>query len=505
MNLIDRTIAYVAPRAALKRMQARAAIGGLDELVRKFDGATRGRRGKGWDARATSANTEIEREGSIVRYRARDLVRNNPWARKAAQVVKTNVVGSGIKASLRAEGKSKAQRRFVETAKTLWKNWAETTACDFYKRKNLYSIQRQVMQHVFVDGEVLVRQRRNKNLTIPVELQVLEIDYLDTTRTVTRISEGGGYIDQGVEMDGDGRVVAYYLYQQHPGNNTVWQSLVSIRVPREEILHIYHEERAGQIRGVSEMAASMLRLRDYDEYEDAQLIRQKIAACFAVFIHGDESGLPGEDGGDGYDFERLEPGMIERLPAGKEVSFASPPETSDYDPYTRRVLQGVSAGMGVTYESMTNDYSNVNFSSARMGWIETGRRYAEFQADVVQVQLCAPAWEWFLQAARVAGKLPARGEFIVSWTPPRREMIDPVKETEGLSAQVRAGFVAWQDVVRQLGGDPEEVVAKMKEDRDIFDTLDAKFTTDPRWDPARKPEADPEAGVKPAKAKKPTE
>lgn len=490
MNQLDNIISWFSPKAGLRREQARLAAHRLSTVsdsvkARKYEAGSRSRRTKGWDARGTASDTEIARHGYLLRNRARDMVRNNGWAKKAARVIRTNVVGKGIKLSV-----STNSVRATKKAKQIWKDWAETTACDFYKRKNIYGIQRQVTNAVFVDGEVLVRQRRNASLTpVPLELQVIEIDLLDSTKMETRL-DGGGSINQGVEMDAEGRVVAYWLLSEHPGSLLSQGSLESTRVPREEILHIYHEERAGQIRGVTEMAASMIRLRDFDEYEDAQLIKQKVAACFSGFVHGDADPLPGDPSLDGgYDMERVEPGMIEYLPVGKQITFATPPEASGYEEHGRRVLQGVSAGMGISYESLTNDLSNVNFSSGRMGWIEMHRFIEEWQDDVAIIQLCTPVWQWFLQAARVRGVLPAKSKFAISWTPPRREMIDPVKETEGLNAQVRAGFVALQDVIRQLGGDPDEVLAKIAEDRAAQDAIDAQFTSDPRYDPQRKVES----------------
>jgi len=475
MSIIKKILTAIAPAAALRREKANFAL----SQMRKYDAASRGKRARNWNTAGGSADREIVAAGTTIRNRARDMVRNNSYVRKAAQVMRTSVVGQGVKLSIRATRITDTRR-----AKMMWKNWAESTDCDYYGRKNFYSIQRLIANAVFVDGEAFVVKRRNGNTPSPIQLQVLEADYLDYTKSVAQLASGNR-IDAGIETDQNGRKVAYWMFPQHPQDNTTWRSLTSNRVPATEVLHIYQEERPGQLRGVSALVASMFRLRDFDEYEDAQLIRQKIAACFSVFITGDGDVRPGDPSDNTYPLERVEPGIIEYLPPGKGVEFGRPPETTNYDEYSRKVLQGAAAGVGLTYESLTGDLSNVNFSSGRMGWIEMSRNIREWQDDVIISQLCIPVWKWFVEAMVVSNNLKADAVFDTNWTAPRREMIDPVKETKGLSEGLRAGLNSWQDTIRELGKDPDEVRAQMAEDMANFDTMGAKPTIDPRYDPKR--------------------
>lgn len=472
MSLIDKLIEFVSPATALRREQVRFAL----DQVRGYDAASRGKRAKGWTATGGSADREIVGAGATIRARARDMVRNNPYANKATMVMRTSVVGPGVKISIRS-------RRITDSRKAtaLWKNWAETTACDFMGRKNLYGIQRLVVNAVYTDGEVFIRQRRNASKAIPLQLQVLEADYLDAGKSYAKL-DNGGRIDAGIETDAEGRVTAYWLWQQHPNDNTQWISLDSVRVPADEVLHIYTEDRPGQLRGVSKMASMMFGLRDFAEYEDAQLIRQKIAACFSIFVTGEGEVRPGDPEYDGAPMERVEPGTIEYLPPGKGVQYGTPPTVENYDEYSRAILRGAAAGAGLTYEAFTGDLSNVNFSSGRMGWIEQSRYIKELQEDVMILQLCSPVWEWFITAAKLRGAIRAEALFETNWTAPRREMIDPVKETKALNDMLRAGLTSWQDVIRELGGDPDVLRAEMAEDMSMFDAMNAKPTSDPRYD-----------------------
>jgi lambda family phage portal protein len=291
-------------------------------------------------------------------------------------------------------------------------------------------------------------------------------------------------IIHGIEFDSDGKRLGYWLFKHHPGANRRG-SLTSEFFKDEDVCHIYFVERPGQVRGVPWMVASMLRMKDFDEYEDAELVRQKIAACFSVFVQDSnpESFSPGSVESDLA--SRVEPGIIEVLPPGKTVSFASPPVTNGYESYSRKILQGIAVGNGITYETMTGDLSNVNFSSGRMGWLEFHRNITDWQNNMLIPQLCDKVWEWFVTAGAIVGKVKEGTD--ASWTPPRREMIDPSKETDAMSKQVRNGFISYSEAVRQLGYDPDDTIEEITSDFAKFDTNGLIMDSDPRV--GNKPEA----------------
>lgn len=489
MNILDEIVSYFNPEAGVKRARARMQEKVFDDHLRRYESASPGRRTSDWNAFSTSANTEIGIASVILRNRSRDLCRNNPHAKKATATLVTNVVGSGIKPSIQVSG-----NRYAKNTKAAWKAWAESTQCDFEGRKTFAGIQAIVMRAVVESGECFVRQRRySKAKPIPLQLQVLEADFLDITKDGIQTADGG-FIMQGIEHDAEGRRVAYWLYEVHPGENRLYRSMTSNRVPADEILHIYYAERPGQIRGVPVGVSAMLRLKSLDEYDDAELMRKKVAACFGAFVSDTSDPLPGEADPDGYAVERLEPGLIEYLKPGQSVTFGNPPPSEGYGEYTTTFLRSIAAGYGVTYESMTGDLSRVNFSSGRMGWIEMGNIVAEFQEQMMIPVLCSGVWEWFVQAAAIVGL--GKIDSFASWTTPRRPMLDPVKETKGLSEMVRNGFKSWQDAVREQGDDPDVMADELAADYDMFSKLGFMLSCDPRFDTNR---VTPDAGQPPPK------
>ena len=279
MNVLDRAIRWVAPASALRRARIRAAIA---MLARSYEGARVGRRTEGWVVAGTSANAEIGTAIGRLRDRSRDLVRNNPYAAKASHAVVSNLVGTGILPRARS-----GDAAVNETADKLWARFAAT--CDADGLTDFSGLQALVVRAMVESGECLVRirdRRLEDGLPLPLQLQLLEPDHLDTARTGDL--PNGGFVVQGVEFDPLGRRRAYWLYPVHPGEVAMFRraSLTSQPVPAASVLHLFDRLRPGQVRGVPWFSAVILKLRDLDEYDDAELVRKKIEACFAAFVTG---------------------------------------------------------------------------------------------------------------------------------------------------------------------------------------------------------------------------
>jgi lambda family phage portal protein len=439
----DRFTASFAPAWTARRVRARTA---LELAVRHYDAAQPGRRTSGWNRNWSDANRAVAVAGAELRLHMRDLVRNNGYARKAQGVIANHTTG-GWGITPRPTGPAS------ERAAQLWKVWADTTDCHSAGLTTFAGIQDQVLRSWVTDGEVLIRRRPRRledGLSIPLQLQVLEADYLDTSKDGFDGQEGGPVIN-GVEHDAIGRRVAYWLYPEHPGSSRA--KGVSQRVRASDVIHVFLPERPGQVRGVAPAAAAIAPLKDFDEFEDAELLRQKIAACFAAFVtdmDGSAAGLGEVDSTDDR-LEMLEPGAIEDLPPGRDVSFGTPPVPSP-GAFSERTLRKIAAGFDVTYEDLTGDYSRVNFSSARMARLSHWGGIRRLQWQMVVPQLCTRVWTWAMEQAVVAGLLPAIPG--AEWTCPQMLMLDPEKEARALLLQVRSGALTHDQMVLEMGENP---------------------------------------------------
>ncbi len=434
---LDRFILAVAPQWAAKRFRARAVAEALS--TRRYEAAQPGRRTTGWHRDSGDVNAVNGTAIRELRMHARDLIANNAWAEKGVETITGNTVGWGIV--------PKAPGAVMD----LWKKWAETTDCDADGRLTFSGLQELALRTVVSDGEILIRRRWRRpsdGFAVPMQIQLLEADFLDTAKEG---STPTGKIVQGVEFDKVGFRLGYWLFPVHPGSGDLAGE--SKFVPASEVVHIFRGLRPGQIRGVSWFAQTITPLKDFDEFEDAQLMRQKIAACFAGFVEDAEGGgsAIGTESDENPALEELGPGMIQYLPSGKRITFGNPPTVTD-DGFSTRTLRKIAAGLRVAYEDLTGDYSQVNFSSARMARISHWSHVYKWRHNMLIPQMCVPIWAWFAEAASLVDvDVPAAAE----WTAPPMPMIEPDKEGLAISRLVRNGVMTFGQMVREQGGDPE--------------------------------------------------
>jgi lambda family phage portal protein len=487
ISAFDRFALALSPRWGLNRIRSRMAA---EILARHYEAASGSRRTTGWPRSGADANSANGPALQTLRAHARDLDRNNAWARNSIRVVCDNTVGWGIR--------PKALGNESPNIAELWKRWGETTECDADGRLDFYGLQHLMLRTVVKSGEVLVRRRRRRaedGLTIPLQLQVLEPDFLDATRD-SPSSDSGGPIIQGVEFDKLGRRSAYWLFSQHPGSGLLGTTAASHPVPAEDVAHIYRIDRPGQVRGVSWLAAAIVNLKDFDEFEDASLMRAKIAACFVAFVTDvDASGSPlGQADAADPSVESFEPGMIKQLKPGQEVSFGTPPTLTD-DGFSERTLRRISAAIGVTYEDLTGDYSQVNFSSARMARLAHWSHVNDWRWNMLVPQGCDVAWGWAMEAAMLAGLIESAPR--AAWTPPPMPMLEPDKEGLALQRLVRVGAKTPDEMVREQGYDPDEHWAEYSASFKKLDQLGIVLDSDPRKT-TQNGQVQQEAGSKPS-------
>lgn len=459
---------------------------------RHFEAALHGPRAEKWYRRNKGPVADNMTGLSKLRGFSRDLVRNNPYAQRAVNIIAKNTVGTGIVPIFKGS-KDKAIAK-------KWQAWAGKKVCDFNDLMSFYGIQEQVMRAVAESGDALLLRRWDPDNPMGFEIQVLESDYLD--ETVTRAEQNGGFVLQGVAFNARGKRIGYYLHEQHPGevryNYSAKTGTQSRFIPVSEVIHVFEVLRPGQVRGIPMGVSAFIKLKDFDEFQDAQLYKQKVAACFVMVVTDSGPMFNGKKvNPTDYDpVERLTPGMVEYLPTGKDVKFSQPPTTEGTGEFATNVLRSIAVGYNVTYEALTNDYSKVNFSSGRMGWLEFARNVQSWQDNIMITMLCDGVYDWFRDGLRIMGGYSEN--LNVTWTTPRREMIDPKKEGDALEALVKAGFMSHQERIRLQGYDPDDVYAEIAQDMAKAKELNAMFSVD-----VRKPEIAPAPGTKALAAPKP--
>lgn len=487
-NWLDQSIAWLSPQAALQRARARSA---LAMATRAYEGSKTSRRTQGWVAGGTSANAEISTAGARLRNRSRDLVRNDPYARRAIAALVANAIGTGIT----ADSESPAGK--------VWKDWVKE--CDFYGELDFYGLQALVARCLFESGECLIVRVNTTAESagksgVPLKLKVYEPDMLDASKHGPVVDGGGNQMFSGIEVDSEGRRVAYHLWLQHPGDQAVYKPVMkSVRVLAVNVIHVFEKERPGQLRGVPRLSSVILALRDLNEYNEALLVKKKIEACFAAFVTSDEEnrvitpGSNAESGtnADGSSYSRrietLSPGMIEYLKPGETVEFGGPSSTAGVGEFEAGHQRAVAMGAGLTYEILTGDLSRVNFSSMRAGRQEFKSLIEQFRWLVFVPTFCERVQDWFEEAAYTSGRVRTRG-YEFTWTPPRWEYVNPLDDVKTDTNELAAGLSSWSSQVRKRGEDPKKVLAEIAADKKAFEDAGVDITF---GDPAKPAPAAP--------------
>lgn len=431
---------------------------GLDIRVRKagkraYEAADKGRRAKAFRlANSTGANLELSGALVTLRDRSRHMVRNNGWSKRAVEAIVKHTVGEGIQPAPKG-GVARTKR-----IKEIWSDWAGSTACDWEGKTTFYGLQELAMRAIVEGGDVLILRRwiipdANDDCRVPLKLQILEGDHLDHYRNGPNEY---GYARLGIQYDHQKRRIGCWIFEAHPSDGMPFGSPIESHfVPNSDIIHAYEILRPGQVRGLPFGVASFMKASDFSDYEDAQLVKQKIAACLAAFVIGsDDMGTE--------PVERLEPGIIEHLSSGEHVEFSNPPTVADYDAYSGRILQGVAASWGITYEMLTMDYSKVNFTSGRMAKIDVTQNFRSWQYNMMVPQVCASVWKWFNDACMAAGLINNKTK--ADWTAPRIQQLDPAREIQAQIAAIKGGLATLSETIRENGREPEEFFEEYAQD-----------------------------------------
>lgn len=422
----------------------------------------------------SSGNAEIGPALAITRANARDLARNNPYGKRAVREWGKRVVDYGI--TPQADTGNVGVNAIIDERWTRWVPW-----CMSDRRMPFYAAQKMIVRSAFESGECLVRmwdRPLTDGLPVPFQIQLLESDYLDTSKTQTLEN---GYIIQGVQFDPIGRIVGYWLFGQHPGDvvQTSTRGLTSKLITADRVLHHCELERPGDVRAVTRFAAVMNKLRDIDECADAYIVRAKIEACMAMFV-GQPEGPDGATLGPitdsaGRKIEGFAPGMIAYGQAGQKPEFFTPSGSGDFAAHKKSELREVATGLDIPYVVLADDLSDVNYSSYRGGAVAYREAIDEYRWNWFIPQVLDPIWKKFIDTLAMMGVIrePIYG---VKWNPPPFELLDRKNEAEADEIELRLGKKSWPQLIGEQGIDPEKQYADVASWKPRLDKAGVTFT-----------------------------
>lgn len=441
---------------------------------RSYDGAAGGRRWRGAGEMPLPLSAAIAARVPLAR-RARYLAANNGHARAGVEAWVSALIGAGI--TTQSAHPDPAVRSALNAAFVAWTDEADADGVLDWAGLCALAARRLV-----IDGECLALMLHDASGHL--RLRLLDPEQVNGAHHVELA--GGGRIVAGVEFDAGGRRVAYHLFKERPGL-PLGGSLEMVRVPAEDVIHLFHVDTPGQVRGVSWFAPILLRLADFDAASDAQLMRQKISALLTGFVvdpNGENGGFDGQADGEGGLEGGLEPGTLKVLRPGQDIRFSDPAAIgAEAIAYLTVTLREIAAGLGVPYSALTGDVSDANYSSQRDARVEFRRKAEALQHALIVFQLCRPVWRRFVLSQVLSGRIAApdfeanSAAWLASRSmPPKMEWIDPAKDVAAEIAAIGAGLMSRRQAVSARGYDIEELDREIAEDRNAAAALGIDFT-----------------------------
>lgn len=519
MGFFDRFRRKSAPSQIITVLE-RQREAQLRSSVRMFAAARPSRLNDGWSTLTTSADMESVTSLTNLRNRSRALCRDNAHAKRAKAVVVNNVIGGGIgmQASI-ASNRGRLVDEVNDAIESAWLDWCRAEHCHIGGSLHFADLERLALGEVFESGDVIIRMHRTSTGAIPLSLEVIEAERLAEEWEASALN--GNMVRQGVEVDDYFRPVAYWIHERHPGDprrDARGDRLV--RVPAADIIHLRVIDRWPQVRGVPWMHAAMSRLHQLGEFQDAAVVAARIGAEKVMMLKETEDGrladALGTASNDGTLSWGSQKGQFDILPSGTEpVDWTPQYPHENYGPFVTAALRDVAAAFGVSYESLSRDYSTSNYSSSRLSLIDDRDGWRVLQQWYIRAVRERIHAVW-LEAAVLSRAIPrisvadyvARPGYYqaVTWKPRGWAWVDPTKEVDAYKEAVKAGFTTVSDVIAQTGNgrDIEDVIRERRRELDMMEDADLTTDTDPMTEvdaapPASEPAAPDDDDTQPVR------
>ena len=473
---------------------------------RTYAGAKLSRLTADWFTSSSSADAEIKTSLKKLRDRSRQLCRDNPYARQAKRTTQINVVGQGIKmqSQVMALRGKKRDEKINAAIEAEWERWGKPDSCDVSGRCSFLMLELLAAGALPESGEVLFRLVRQKfgKSRVPLALEIIESDMLDD-EYAGDVSAKGNEWRMGVEINKWGRPVRYAFLTRHPGD--LWTGHPSrenqkhVFLPASDVIHLFIPDRPGQSRGVPWFASVMDDMHQLEGYEQAAVVRARAASALMGFITSAEGELDSDGVENDQRISEFEAGVFKYLNPGEQITVPNlTAPDAQYEPFIRAKTRRFASGFGASYETISRDFSETNYSSSRLSLLEDREHWRLVQAFLIE-NFHQRIFEEWLSTAVLANVLdlpdyelrPDRYDR-PRWQARGWSWVDPLKEVQAFREAEAAGYLTKSQIVSQLGSDLDDNLQQLKQEQQLAQalglTLDADKTKAP---PAAPPTTEP--------------
>lgn len=449
---------------------------------------------KGFRADSGHPNEDVNENNYTLRQRSRMLYMAAPIATAALKRQRTNVVGNGLKLKSTINREvlgmtPEAAEEWQKRTEAEFALWAERrNACDATGVNDFYGMQQLVMLSWPMSGDcfaVVKHYGTTPLMPYSLRLHIVEADRVRTPTadggigilTTTGTAENGNAIYDGVEVDSSGQIVAYYISNNYPYQNTIVPTeftrveAYGRRTGLANILHIMDSERPDQYRGVPYLSQVMEPLLQTRRYTEAELMAALVQSFFTAFIKTEagSSEMPFNEVGGGNMEEvsrdpneyEMGPATINMLNPGEDVDFGVPthPNTG-FDTFMRAMCEQVGAALEIPADLLIMSF-NSSYSASRAALLEAWKAFRMRRAWLVK-DFCRPVYELWLTEAVARGRIIAPGfltdplirqAYLQSeWIGPSQGQLDPTKEVQAAVTAIENGLTTREAEAIKLNG-----------------------------------------------------
>ena len=484
-----------------------------------------------WQPKRTSADRAMLGDKEKAEGRARDLVRNNGYARGAQQNQKDRVIGAYYKLQLQPVYKllgitAEVAAAWASEVEVAFHAWADDPDCwiDAQRKRTFSQLLRECVGTDFVQGEsFIVRQWRPSPsgyatcfLTVEPE-RVSNPNVGGLRRDQEVVLQNGNRLRAGVEVDSWGAPVAYHIRTKHPADiGNVMQSLLGKwdRITKtnefgwRQVIHLFEQDQADQTRGFSGMASTLQKLKMMDMQEDLELQLSQLSTAFAMYIKtplGRQRAKEIMGADDDAAQEKFMQACMEaqsafygnsgvnvngvKLPVlfpDDEIGVLQPHnQATNHEQFKEGLMRQNARGWGMSFEEASGDFSKTSYASARAAMQMAWQYVLAKRASVPDKAATHMFRLWFDEAiVRGTVKPPpgvqywpdnstVNGQIFswltkCNWVGAGKIVIDEFKQAKANETMLGTHQATLQDVLAEQGTDIEQLLDGNVRTRQMF-------------------------------------
>ena len=480
-----------------------------------------------WNPSMRSPDQVINYAKPLADARGQDMVQNDGYAMGAVNVHKDSIVGATYRLNAQPnwkvlgapEGWAEEFQQVIESRFSLLAesehNWLDASGMN-----NFTAMVRLAVGGFVFTGEVLATAEWKRERGRPLRTAIQMV-------SPSRLSNPDDMCDdrnwrRGVRKDRFGCPVEYAIRMAYPTEHYDDLSYKWKLVPafkpwgRRQVIHILEQLLPDQSRGIAEMVSTLKQMRMTKQFQEVTLQNAVINASFAAAI---ESELPpdivyqnlgGGSGGSwmdtiaqymsalntyvsGANNIKLDGAKIPHLFPGTKLNMTPMGTPGGVGTgYEESLLRNIAAGLGVSYEEFSKDYSKVSYSSARTSMVNTWR-FMQSRKKAVADRFASNVYSLVLEEEINAGNVPMppgkdwsyfyeplmKEAFTAcTWIGASRGQIDELKETQAAILRIKSGLSTYEIEVAKLGLDFREVFEQRAREEGIIKAKGLAFSLD---------------------------